>query len=82
MSERLRRSLRTLIWPALRLLIWGAMATAVLVALAQGQDPLTVLALLGCTASAAEPIARWVQNAASVRPPTRFGTSRPETASG
>lgn len=80
MTERLRRSLRTLIWPAMRLLIWGAMAAAVLVALAKGQDPLTVLALLGCTASAAEPIARWVQSATTARTPMQFGTSRPETA--
>ncbi|MDX8146383.1 hypothetical protein SK854_30015 [Lentzea sp. BCCO 10_0061] len=80
MSERLRRSLRALIWPAMRLLIWGAMATAVFIALSKGQDPLTVLALLGCTASAAEPIARWVQSATTVRVP-QVGTSSPETAS-
>ncbi|MGI5501881.1 hypothetical protein [Lentzea sp. CA-135723] len=81
MTERLRRSLRALIWPAMRLLIWAAMAAAVLIALIEGHDPLAVLALLGCTASAAEPIARWVQGAASPRTPSS-GTSRPETAGG
>lgn len=80
MSERLRRSLRDLIWPAIRLSIWVVIASAVFIALSNEQDPLTVLVLLALTASVAEPIARWVQSATTVRLPMQIGTP-PEVAS-
>jgi hypothetical protein len=70
MSERLRRSLTTLIWPAMRLLVWVLVTAAVLVALRLGNELVVALAAVGGAATLSPHIARWVQNATHAAIPT------------
>jgi len=66
MSERLRRSLKALIWPLMRLLVWMLVTAAVLVALKLGNELVVALAAVGGAATLSPHIARWVQNATHV----------------
>lgn len=75
MSERLRRSLKSLIWPLMRLMIWLIAMTAILVALELGHELLVALTVVGGAASVAHPIARWIQNATGIAPQIQPPTS-------
>ncbi|MGW4213326.1 hypothetical protein ACWEIJ_35445 [Lentzea sp. NPDC004789] len=69
MTERMKRSLKDLIWPLMRLLVWALAIIALLVALHLGHDPVVAMAVVGGAATIAYPIARWVQNATPAQAP-------------